>query len=970
MFTRSPRALTVHSPALPVVAGVVALVPLKLEGVESINALFEYTLTLQTPDALMFKGKMGSDFELSEMVGRELTCKVELEGMGRFVAGQRGDSGQPNRGAGVREISGVITDARYVGEDDRHALYQLTLRPWLHLATLTRDCKVFQNQTPVQVIESVLADYPFASDKRLIETYPARDYCVQYNESDFEFITRLMQEWGINYHFEHSGGVHRLIWSDHNGAFQVPSQGAAAYKEVPYYPLGHKIDQEYIHALATTDRVRSGSYASREYDYTRPKADLATGHAAPRGTGQNSQEVYAWHGQQGSDYSQPNAGNSKEANQTEEQGRHLARLRMQALRQGGLRASGQGHIRGIVPGCTFSVREHPKAAANVEYITLRTRFCIENVGEDTQRNITGNGNNSPTGKAFTAMTDTQRLSGQWQVHTAFELQATTEALRPELTQPKPQAHGPESALVCGPGADTAESNIYTDPLGRIKVQFPWDRYGPKNQNSSCWVRVSSTWAGNQLGAMHIPRIGQEVVVDFLGGDPDCPIVTGSVYNAMNMPPWSLPDQQALSGFRSRELMPGGGNSAAGRSNHLILDDTEAKIQAQLKSDHAHSQLSLGHITRITKTEGRQDDRGEGFELRTDAHGAIRAQDGLLISTEARTAAQAHITDMGETTSRLTQARDQHEKLGDLAQQHQAQDEQDQAVVSQAIKAQNAAIQGKASTGAGTGAGAGAGTDSAQSVPFPELQAPHLVLASPAGIQSTTAGSTHQHSQAHHAITAGQHISQSSLGSILSSAAKHIRAFANLGVRLFAGKGKIEIQAQDNDVEIKARQVIDFIARQVINVHSDKRVRLQVGPHRIEITPGGGIELFSPQALQAHTGNVMFQAAKAAVPVVMPKMPISSEVKDFSTLLNLAENSAFNFAASKADVYVETGESVTPLGTALLKHSQKTQTIHTDTAQTLVAFVGDGGWEMNDHEHGDGGDACCDLGANTDSKEAS
>ena len=184
MFTRSPRALTVQSPALPDVAGVVALVPLKLQGVESINTLFEYTLTLHTPDALMFKGKMGSDFDLSEMVGRELTCKVELEGLGSFVAGQRGESGMPNRGAGVREISGLITDARYVGEDDRHALYQLTLRPWLHLATLSRDCKVFQNQTPVQVLESVLADYPFASDKRLIETYPARDYCVQYNESD------------------------------------------------------------------------------------------------------------------------------------------------------------------------------------------------------------------------------------------------------------------------------------------------------------------------------------------------------------------------------------------------------------------------------------------------------------------------------------------------------------------------------------------------------------------------------------------------------------------------------------------------------------------------------------------------------------------------------------------------------------------------------------------------------------------
>jgi type VI secretion system secreted protein VgrG len=144
--------------------------------------------------------------------------------------------------------------------------------------------------------------------------------------------------------------------------------------------------------------------------------------------------------------------------------------------------------------------------------------------------------------------------------------------------------------------------------------------------------------------MHIPRIGQEVLVDFLGGDPDMPIVEGSVHNAANMSPWSLPDQQALSGFRSRELTPGGGNNAAGRSNHLILDDTEQKIQAQLKSDHQHSSLSLGHITRIEDHQGRKDPRGEGFELRTDGHGVVRAKDGLLISTEGRAKAQAHAKD--------------------------------------------------------------------------------------------------------------------------------------------------------------------------------------------------------------------------------------------------------------------------------------------------------------------------------------
>ena len=303
--------------------------------------------------------------------------------------------------------------------------------------------------------------------------------------------------------------------------------------------------------------------------------------------------------------------------------------------------------------------------------------------------------------------------------------------------------GIQGVKVAGPYVERLiESFCFMSARMRIKLQFPWDRYGQSNQNSSCWVRVSSAWAGNQLGAMHLPRIGEEVLVDFLGGDPDLPFVKGRMFNALNQPPWSLPDQQALSGFRSRELVPGGGNSAAGRSNHLVLDDTEQKIQAQLKSDHQHSSLSLGHITRIEDHAGRKDPRGEGFELRTDGHGAIRAKDGLLISTEGRTGAQAHAKDMGETTARLNQAQDQHASLGDLAAQHLAQDATDQGDVAKDLQAQNEAVKGGA----------------AEQGKFPELAEPHIVIASPAGIVSTTTGSTHQHSGRHHAITSGGHTS--------------------------------------------------------------------------------------------------------------------------------------------------------------------------------------------------------------------
>ncbi len=829
-----PRALTVKSPAVPVVAGQAALVPLKLEGTDGINSLFEYRLTLQTPDAYNFRASEGSNFDLESFVGLELTCYVELEGQGSFAPGLPGGGGTANQGAGVREISGLITSARFIGEESRHALYELTLRPWLHLATLTTDCKVFQDKTPVEVIEAVLADYPFAADKRLIEDYPKRDYTVQYNETDFEFISRLMQEWGINYHFEHSGGVHRLIWSDHNGAFQVTQQdqdkGVSAYHQIPFYPLGHKIDREYIHGFSPLDRITSGTYASREYDYTRPRASLAADAAAPRNTGHADQEVYLWRadkvGLGGSDYSQPNRGADKAANQTEGQGKHLARLRMQTLRQTGLRAAGVGHVRGIVPGCTFSLSGHPREKANAEYITLHTRFLMENVGEDTQRNVSA-----------AVLSDAQRLSGNWHVMVQFEVQPATEVLRPEATQGKPKTGGPESALVVGPGADTAESNIYTDNLGRIKVQFPWDRYGENNQNSSCWLRVSSTWAGNQLGAMHLPRIGEEVIVEFLGGDPDMPVAAGRVYNQVNLPPWSLPEQQALSGFRSRELIPGGGNSAAGRSNHLILDDTEQKIQAQLKSDHQHSQLSLGHITRIEDNAGRKDPRGEGFDLRTDGHGVLRAKDGMLISTEARVNAQAHAKDMAETTSRLAQAQGQHEALGDLALQHQAQDAADQGDVAKAIQAQNDAVQGKAG---------GEGQ-------FPELAEPHIVISSPAGTESTTPGDTQQHSGKHHAITSGAHTSISSNKSLLVVAKDAVRMFAyKSGMKLISAGSDVNINALKTSIHLLAKMDITLTSNAIALI-AKKQVLVNGGGSYMKWS-AGSIEEGTAGTRVAHAGT--------------------------------------------------------------------------------------------------------------------
>ncbi|MFD0880975.1 type VI secretion system Vgr family protein, partial [Variovorax dokdonensis] len=288
---------------MPVFLGQPALEPVRLSGHEGVNRLFEYELVLKTPDALNIGASAAANFDLDAFIGREISCSIELDGAGLFVAGSVGTA-TDHLGAGTREINALVTSARFWGEEGRQVQYSLTLRPWLHLATLSTDCKVFQNQTVVQILDELLADYPFAVDKRLYERYPQRDYQVQYNESDFAFFERLCQEWGISYHFEHSEGKHRLVLSDAMAAYRP--NPSAAYQQIEYHPPGWKLDAEYIHAFSPQHHLSSGRYSTTEYDYTQPRADLGASRSDPRPTGQADAEVYQWHGAQGaSHYAQP-----------------------------------------------------------------------------------------------------------------------------------------------------------------------------------------------------------------------------------------------------------------------------------------------------------------------------------------------------------------------------------------------------------------------------------------------------------------------------------------------------------------------------------------------------------------------------------------------------------------------------------------------------------------------------------------
>jgi type VI secretion system secreted protein VgrG len=338
----SSHTLSVASPAIPIILGEPALSPVRLSGREAVNGLFEYELLVKTPDALSLGNSQGIDFNLDDFIGREISCSIALDGAGEFIPGVVGTS-VDRVGAGVRQINALITAATFWGEEGRHAQYKLTLRPWLHLATVAINCRFYQNKTVIQILDELLGEYGFPVEKRLYGLagaepgyYPRLDFQNQFNETDFEFFSRLTQEWGISYHFEHSGGKHRLVLSDAMAAFR-PNE-SRAYQEVPYHAPGWKTDAEYLHSFAPSHQLTAGQYTTRDYDYTRPKADLTQTRRDPRPTGQANAEVYQWHdAQAGSHYAQPRAG-AGEANDPHAEGRHVALLRMQALRTHGARA--------------------------------------------------------------------------------------------------------------------------------------------------------------------------------------------------------------------------------------------------------------------------------------------------------------------------------------------------------------------------------------------------------------------------------------------------------------------------------------------------------------------------------------------------------------------------------------------------------------------------------------------------------
>jgi type VI secretion system secreted protein VgrG len=458
-----------------------------------------------------------ADIKASELLGQPITVHMETVNFG------------------VRHFSGLVTRLEYRATGNNYSNYRIRLRPWLWFLGHSANSRVFQGKSASDIVKLIFREYRDppgqTSDEKtdppkrkvprgvgllthfaesLSETYLPLDYVVQYRETDLTFVTRIMERAGIYYYFKHYADKHELVLADSYSA-----HGAVkGYEAITYLPPdAHRhATIEYIDDWRLTEQALPGVHTHADFDFTRPSLSLQ-GHAAvPHDHAVSHLEIYDYPGR---------------FLETPE-GDRIAGLRLQQWQAPYEVVLGASVARGLSTGSHFTLTDHPRGEQNKEHLVVSTECDIR--GHD----LTTGGDESLTFRC------------------TFEARDSKVPFRLPMMTEKPVMRGPQTAIVVG--KDTEE--IWTDEYGRVKVQFHWDREGEWDENSSCFIRVAQVWAGDGWGSMHIPRIGQEVIVDFLEGDPDQPIITGRVYNGDNMPPYTLTKNQTQSGIKSRSTKGG------------------------------------------------------------------------------------------------------------------------------------------------------------------------------------------------------------------------------------------------------------------------------------------------------------------------------------------------------------------------------------------------------------------------------
>ena len=469
----------------------------RLSGTEQLSHLYEYEV-----ECLSVEHSIGLD----KILGQTICVHLSL------VDG------------GTRHFNGFVSRFSQHGTLGEYHCYRAIVRPWPWFLTRASNCRIFQEMTVPDIVKQVCGDHGFTDiEDKLSDTYRTWVYCVQYRETDFNFISRLLEQEGIYFYFKHEENKHLLVLADSISAHE-------SIGDIPYYPEDNRDTRErdHIDTLSLCQQFQSCVYALNDYDFEKPKASLLVKSAkAPRNHAHSDFEQYDYPGE----YLATGDGDS------------YANSRINELQSQFEQVEGGGNVRGLSAGALFELSNYPRDDQNREYLVISTNYQLQ-----SNAYISGRG------------------SGEEDCNCSFSSIDSQQAFKPQRITPKPIVQGPQTAVVVGPSGE----EIYTDKYGRVKVQFHWDREGKKDEKSSCWVRVSHATAGKSWGYVQIPRIGQEVIVSFLEGDPDHPIITGRVYNADQMHPFELPGKDMVSGMKSDTTPDSGGY------NEYSMDDTKGE----------------------------------------------------------------------------------------------------------------------------------------------------------------------------------------------------------------------------------------------------------------------------------------------------------------------------------------------------------------------------------------------------------
>jgi len=552
-------------------------------------------VSITTPlgdDVLLFRR-----MSIKEELGRLFQCNLELWSLDEQLAlddvlglDMTVTLALPNNKK--RYFHGFVSRFSQTGREGDYAVYQAELSPWLWFLTRTSDCRIFQDKSVPDIVAEVFREHGFTDfELQLNESYRQWGYCVQYRESDFNFVSRLLEQEGIYYYFRHEQGKHHLILADSYSAHESQS----GYETVNYYPPSeNEVRKEtHISDWFLSREVQPGGYVLNDFDFERPKANLLSKSISSRQHAAGDYEIFDYPGEYLSNGD----------------GDVYARTRLEGLQAQHERVQGQANSRGLSCGALFKLALYPRKDQNREYLI------------------------SGTTCEFSSDAYASGGAGGFHYHCAFTALDAQQPFRSQRMTPKPLVQGPQTAIVVGKSGE----EVWTDKYGRVKVQFHWDRYGQADENSSCWVRVAQIWAGGKWGGIHTPRIGQEVIVEFLEGDPDRPIITGRVYNGDRMPPYDLPANATQSGIKSRSSKGGG----ADNFNEIRFEDKKGEEELYLHAEKNHTNItendrseSVGHDRSLSVGNDKSESIGnnKSIDVAVDHSESIGANKTLSVGS--------------------------------------------------------------------------------------------------------------------------------------------------------------------------------------------------------------------------------------------------------------------------------------------------------------------------------------------------